>query len=250
MCEAASIAAGIAAVAGAGASIYGAQQQKAEYARARAAQERADSERKAVSMLMRNENDDFSKKRNEEIIKEAAEVAPMENRPQLLQQAEDTRTQSNINAMQAANALGEAAIERGAEGDHSEAYTQARARTAANQTERAVKLARLFGAQDAAGDALMTQHSNALNPRLMQGALGAQRNSMNRGYDWVLGDIGGRAARDTQIDPSKGAMASSLGGAALNWGLSGIGGQMGEAGWGAKPKPYTKAELASLDRLF
>ena len=62
-------------------------------------------------------------------MQEAEVVAP--SRVQQVQQAEDTQTASNVNALQQANLLGEDSVAAGAQGNQSNAYLKARAEAAA-----------------------------------------------------------------------------------------------------------------------
>ena len=225
MCYAAAIPYVIAAV-GAGVSYYGQQQQASEYKRAQREQDAYNTAQQQLALNQRAEDRKFSDEKNASILKEAETVAP--TRTAQIQQAEDTQTASNVNALQQANLLGDDSIAAGAAGNQSQTYLKARAEAAAKQTDQAIKLARLFGAQGAGNDAVANQALGAIDHRLDQQALDARRRSMHNGYDWLFDDLSVRKARAKgNYNPSKGAGAQALGGAAMNIGMSGIGSQTG-----------------------
>ena len=215
-----------AAIIGAGVAYKGQQNQKAEYNRARREQEAHTAAQRQMALNQKQEERKFSDEKNQSILDEAATVAP-QSRAQQVTAAEDKQTDSNVKALQAANLLGEDAISTGAAGNQSDEYIAARANAAANQTERAVKLARLFGQQGAGQAAMADQALGALDFRLNQQAIDAKRRSMQRGYGWMFDDLAQRQQLATKVDPSKGANAQLIGGTMMNIGLSGLGGEAG-----------------------
>ena len=225
MCYVAAIPYVIAAV-GAGVSYYGQQQQASEYKRAQREQDAYNTAQQQLALNQRAEDRKFSDEKNASILKEAETVAP--TRTAQIQQAEDTQTASNVNALQQANLLGDDSVAAGAAGNQSQTYLKARAEAAAKQTDQAIKLARLFGAQGAGNDAVANQALGAIDHRLDQQALDARRRSMHNGYDWLFDDLSVRKARAKgNYNPSKGAGAQALGGAAMNIGMSEMGGYFG-----------------------
>ncbi len=232
MCEAASIAAGIAAVVGAGMSYYGQQQQAAEYKRAQREQNAYAAAQRQLALNQQAEERKFGDEKNASILQEAEQVAP--DRVQRMQAAEDKQAESNINALQQANLLGGDSIAATAEGRQSDEYLKARAETATRQTEQAIKLARLFGAQTAGQDAVATQMQGALDHRLNQQAIDARRRSMQHGYDWMFDDLSVRKAKAKgNYNPAKGAGLQAVGGAAMNIGMSGMGNYFGSSAGGS-----------------
>ena len=146
---------------------------------------------------------------------------------QQVQQAADTQTASNVNALQQANLLGEESVAQGAQGNQSNAYLKARAEAAAKQTDQAIKLARLFGATGAGNQAVANQAQSALDYRLNQQAIDANRRSMQRGYQWMFDDLALRGNKAARVDASKGQTAQALGGLLMSYGGNGIGSQAG-----------------------
>ena len=172
------------------------------------------------------EENQFSQRKQQSVLNEAEVVAP--DRVQQVQQAADTQTASNVNALQQANLLGEESVAQGAQGNQSNAYLKARAEAAAKQTDQAIKLARLFGATGAGNTAVANQAQSALDYRLDQQAIDANRRSMQRGYDWMFDDLSVRRAKaQNNYNPNKGAGLQALGGLAMNYGANGIGSQAG-----------------------
>ena len=237
MCYVAAIPAVIAAV-GAGMSYYGQQQQAGEYKRAQREQDAHAAAQRQLALNQKNEEEKFSEQKNKSIMQEAEAVAP--TRLEHVQQAEDTQTASNVNALQQANVLGGDSVAAGAQGNQSNAYLKARAEAAAKQTDQAIKLARLFGATGAGNTAVANQAQNALDFRLDQQAIDAQRRSMQRGYDWMFDELSvNRAKAQNNYNPNKGAGLQALGGMAMSYGANGIGTSMGNAaGSGAAAGNY------------
>ena len=171
------------------------------------------------------EENQFSQRKQQSVLNEAEVVAP--DRVQQVQQAADTQTASNVNALQQANLLGEESVAQGAQGNQSNAYLKARAEAAAKQTDQAIKLARLFGATGAGNTAVANQAQSALDYRLDQQAIDANRRSMQRGYQWMFDDLALRGNKAARVDASKGQTAQALGGLAMSYGANGIGSQAG-----------------------
>ena len=225
MCYVAAIPAIVAAV-GAGMSYYGQQQQASEYKRAQREQDAYAAAQRQLALNQKGEEQKFSEQKNKSIMQEAEAVAP--TRLEHVQQAEDTQTASNVNALQQANLLGEDSVAAGAQGNQSNTYLKARAEAAAKQTDQAIKLARLFGATGAGNTAVANQAQNALDFRLDQQAIDANRRSMQRGYDWMFDDLSvNRAKAQNNYNPNKGAGWQAAGGLAMNYGANGIGSQAG-----------------------
>lgn len=217
------------AIAAAGYGLNHASQraQQHEYNRAKQADDFYENQRLQQLIKQQNENNDFAARKNQEIVKEAEAVAPNQNRVDEIQRQTDTQTASNIRALQDLNAVGNDSVARFADGNHSDAYNLKRAETAANQTAQAINLARLFAAQSAPSAAMAQQRSNSLDHRLNQGLIDAQRNSANRGHNVIQESIANRRNRATRIDPTKGQAQQALGGAMMQYGLSGVGQQAG-----------------------
>ena len=216
----------IAMAIGTAATVAGQNQQRNEAKRAQAAQDQFNAMQKKMVLDKQAEENQFSQRKQQSVLNEAEVVAP--DRVQQVQQAADTQTASNVNALQQANLLGEESVAQGAQGNQSNAYLKARAEAAAKQTDQAIKLARLFGATGAGNTAVANQAQQAIDYRLDQQSIDAQRRSMQRGYDWMFDDLAVRRERAKgNYNPAKGAGAQAFGGAAMNIGMSGIGSQAG-----------------------
>ena len=224
MCYVAAIPYVVAAV-GAGMSYYGQQQQAGEFKRAQNEQDAYATAQRQLALNQKGEEQKFSEQKNKSIMQEAEAVAP--TRLEHVQQAEDTQTASNVNALRQANVLGGDSVAQGAQGNQSNAYLKARAEAAAKQTDQAIKLARLFGSTGAGNTAVANQAQNALDFRLDQQAIDANRRSMQRGYDWMFDDLALRGNKAARVDASKGQTAQALGGLAMSYGANGIGSQAG-----------------------
>lgn len=236
MCYVAAIPAVIAAV-GAGVSYYGQQQQASEYKRAQREQDAHAAAQRQLALNQKGEEEKFSEQKNKSIMQEAEAVAP--TRLEHVQQAEDTQTASNVKALQQANVLGGDSVAQGAQGNQSNTYLKARAEAAAKQTDQAIKLARLFGATGAGNTAVANQAQQAIDYRLDQQSIDAQRRSMQRGYQWMFDDLALRGNKAARVDASKGQTAQALGGLAMSYGANGIGTSMGNAaGSGAAAGNY------------
>ena len=177
----------IAMAIGTAATVAGQNQQRNEAKRAQAAQDQFNAMQKKMVLDKQAEENQFSQRKQQSVLNEAEVVAP--DRVQQVQQAADTQTASNVNALQQANLLGEESVAQGAQGNQSNAYLKARAEAAAKQTDQAIKLARLFGATGAGNTAVANQAQSALDYRLDQQAIDANRRSMQRGYDWMFDDL-------------------------------------------------------------
>ncbi len=238
MCDGYSIAYGIAAVVGAAASYAGQQQQVKEYKRANAEQEAYANAQQYLANSKRQEEQRMGEEQRQSVLDEAQDVAPT-RRPQM-QQAEDKQTASNVNALQQANLLGQDSIAQAAEGNQSEEYLRQRAESAGRQTDRAIKLARLFGASGAGQEAMANQMMGSINHRLDQSAIAARRNAMRSGYDWMFDNMDNeRTKARAKYDPSKGMGMQALGGTMMNIGMSGLGQSMGSAAGGMKANKTT-----------
>lgn len=215
----------IAMAIGTAATVAGQNQQRNEAKRAQAAQDQFNAMQKKMVLDKQAEENQFSQRKQQSVLNEAEVVAP--DRVQQVQQAADTQTASNVNALQQANLLGEESVAQGAQGNQSNAYLKARAEAAAKQTDQAIKLARLFGATGAGNTAVANQAQSALDYRLDQQAIDANRRSMQRGYQWMFDDLSLRGNKAARVDASKGQTAQALGGLAMSYGANGIGSQAG-----------------------
>ena len=215
----------IAMAIGTAATVAGQNQQRNEAKRAQAAQDQFNAMQKKMVLDKQAEENQFSQRKQQSVLNEAEVVAP--DRVQQVQQAADTQTASNVNALQQANLLGEESVAQGAQGNQSNAYLKARAEAAAKQTDQAIKLARLFGATGAGNTAVANQAQSALDYRLDQQAIDANRRSMQRGYQWMFDDLALRGNNAARVDASKGQTAQALGGLAMSYGANGIGSQAG-----------------------
>ena len=215
----------IAMAIGTAATVAGQNQQRNEAKRAQAAQDQFNAMQKKMVLDKQAEENQFSQRKQQSVLNEAEVVAP--DRVQQVQQAADTQTASNVNALQQANLLGEESVAQGAQGNQSNAYLKARAEAAAKQTDQAIKLARLFGATGAGNTAVANQAQQAIDYRLDQQSIDAQRRSMQRGYQWMFDDLALRGNNAARVDASKGQTAQALGGLAMSYGANGIGSQAG-----------------------
>ena len=215
----------IAMAIGTAATVAGQNQQRNEAKRAQAAQDQFNAMQKKMVLDKQAEENQFSQRKQQSVLNEAEVVAP--DRVQQVQQAADTQTASNVNALQQANLLGEESVAQGAQGNQSNAYLKARAEAAAKQTDQAIKLARLFGATGAGNQAVANQAQSALDFRLDQQAIDANRLSMQRGYQWMFDDLALRGNKAARVDASKGQTAQALGGLLMSYGGNGIGSQAG-----------------------
>lgn len=215
----------IAMAIGAAATVAGQNQQRNEAKRAQAAQDQFNVMQKKMVLDKQAEENQFSQRKQQSVLNEAEVVAP--DRVQQVQQAADTQTASNVNALQQANLLGEESVAQGAQGNQSNAYLKARAEAAAKQTDQAIKLARLFGATGAGNQAVANQAQQAIDYRLDQQAIDANRRSMQRGYQWMFDDLALRGNKAARVDASKGQTAQALGGLLMSYGGNGIGSQAG-----------------------
>ena len=215
----------IAMAIGTAATVAGQNQQRNEAKRAQAAQDQFNAMQKKMVLDKQAEENQFSQRKQQSVLNEAEVVAP--DRVQQVQQAADTQTASNVNALQQANLLGEESVAQGAQGNQSNTYLKARAEAAAKQTDQAIKLARLFGATGAGNTAVANQAQQAIEYRLDQQSIDAQRRSMQRGYQWMFDDLALRGNNAARVDPSKGQTAQALGGLAMSYGANGIGSQAG-----------------------
>ena len=215
----------IAMAIGTAATVAGQNQQRNEAKRAQAAQDQFNAMQKKMVLDKQAEENQFSQRKQQSVLNEAEVVAP--DRVQQVQQAADTQTASNVNALQQANLLGEESVAQGAQGNQSNAYLKARAEAAAKQTDQAIKLARLFGATGAGNKAVANQAQSALDYRLDQQAIDANRRSMQRGYQWMFDDLALRGNKAARVDASKGQTAQALGGLLMSYGGNGIGSQAG-----------------------
>ena len=243
MCEPSSIIAGIAAVVGAGMTYAGQQKQAAEVKRARNEQAAHTAAQRQLAQQQQDDELKLSKEKQDAITDEAEEVSPNKRVEQI--EAETVKAQeSNVNAMEDANLLGEDSINQAGEGNYSDAYIQKKALDEANQTDAAIGMARLFGARTATGRAIQNNKINQIQHQLRQSDIDGKRNSVRAGYNVLFNDLGARKAEKSAVDSSKGGALSALGGAAMNYGLSTMGNGMGaNAG-------KTQANKNIYDNLF
>lgn len=221
MCDPVSIGMG---VAGLGLSYYGQSQQQKAMNNYNNAQDALRSRQKALALTEQQNQDVLQGQKNLNVVDEAAKMTAAEPRVQALRQAEDVATQSNVRALEQANAIGVNQSDNS--GHDSEAYLQAKADAVARQQDSAIKLARLFGQSGAINEAMQSQATNALENTLKEQALKYQSRQSQRGYE-VQNDLLGKQSAGLRYDSSAGQMASGLGGMFMQAGMSGIGAQAG-----------------------
>ena len=221
MCDPVSIGMG---VAGLGLSYYGQSQQQKAMNNYNNAQDALRSRQKALALTEQQNQDVLQGQKNLNVVDEAAKMTAAEPRVQALRQAEDVATQSNVRALEQANAIGVNQSDNS--GHDSEAYLQAKADAVARQQDSAIKLARLFGQSGAINGAMQTQATNALENTLKEQALKYQSRQSQRGYE-VQNDLLGKQSAGLRYDSSAGQMASGLGGMFMQAGMAGIGAQAG-----------------------
>ena len=221
MCDPVSIGMG---VAGLGLSHYGQRQQQKAMNNYNNAQDALRSRQKALALTEQQNQDVLQGQKNLNVVDEAAKMTAAEPRVQALRQAEDVATQSNVRALEQANAIGVNQSDNS--GHDSEAYLQAKADAVARQQDSAIKLARLFGQSGAINGAMQSQATNALENTLKEQALKYQSRQSQRGYE-VQNDLLGKQSAGLRYDSSAGQLASGLGGMFMQAGMSGIGAQAG-----------------------
>ena len=221
MCDPVSIGMG---VAGLGLSYYGQRQQQKAMNNYNNAQDALRSRQKALALTEQQNQDVLQGQKNLNVVDEAAKMTAAEPRVQALRQAEDVATQSNVRALEQANAIGVNPSDNS--GHDSEAYLQAKADAVARQQDSAIKLARLFGQSGAINGAMQTQATNALENTLKEQALKYQSRQSQRGYE-LQNDLLGKQSAGLRYDSSAGQLSSGLGGMFMQAGMSGIGAQAG-----------------------
>ena len=217
MCDPVSIGMG---VAGLGLSYYGQRQQQKAMNNYNNAQDALRSRQKALALTEQQNQDVLQEQKNLNVVDEAAKMTAAEPRVQALRQAEDTATQSNVRALEQANAVGVNQSDNS--GHDSEAYLQAKADAVARQQDSAIKLARLFGQSGAINGAMQSQATNALENTLKEQALKYQSRQSQRGYE-LQNDLLGKQSAGLRYDSSAGQLSSGLGGMFMQAGMSGIG---------------------------
>ena len=85
----------------------------------------------------------------------------------------------------------------------------------------------VFEKTGAGNQAVANQAQSALDYRLNQQAIDANRRSMQRGYQWMFDDLALRGNKAARVDASKGQTAQALGGLLMSYGGNGIGSQAG-----------------------
>ena len=221
MCDPVSIGMG---VAGLGLSYYGQSQQQKAMNNYNNAQDALRSRQKALALTEQQNQDVLQGQKNLNVVDEAAKMTAAEPRVQALRQAEDVATQSNVRALEQANAIGVNPSDNS--GHDSEAYLQAKADAVARQQDSAIKLARLFGQSGAINGAMQSQATNALENTLKEQALKYQSRQSQRGYE-LQNDLLGKQSAGLRYDSSAGQLSSGLGGMFMQAGMSGIGAQAG-----------------------
>ena len=217
MCDPVSIGMG---VAGLGLSYYGQRQQQKAMNNYNNAQDALRSRQKALALTEQQNQDVLQGQKNLNVVDEAAKMTAAEPRVQALRQAEDVATQSNVRALEQANAIGVNQSDNS--GHDSEAYLQAKADAVARQQDSAIKLARLFGQSGAINGAMQSQATNALENTLKEQALKYQSRQSQRGYE-LQNDLLGKQSAGLRYDSSAGQLASGLGGMFMQAGTAGIG---------------------------
>ena len=217
----------VVAAIGAGVSYYGQQKQQAAQDDYNNKQEALQNQQKQLALQQQLKEDDLWKEKSANIVDEAAKVSAAEPRQQAMTQAEDAATASNVKALEQAQALGEASVGKSAEGAQSDAYLNARAKAASEQTDRAIGLARLFGKQGAIGDAMQNQGISAMDNMLKSQGLDFQNRQQRRGLEGAV-DLLGKQSNSVKFDSSAGQTEQSLGGLFVQHGMSGVGSAWGQ----------------------
>ena len=215
------------AIIGAGVSYYGQKQAQDAQDEYNNKQEALQNQQKQLALQQQAKEDDLWKEKSANIVDEASKVTAAEPRQQAMQQAEDTATASNVKALEQANALGDASVGKSAEGAQSDAYLNARAKAASEQTDRAIGLARLFGKQGAIGDAMQNQGISAMDNMLKSQGLDFQNRQQRRGFEGAV-DLLGKQSNSVRFDSSAGQAAQSLGGLFTSAGMHGVGQAWGQ----------------------
>ena len=219
----------VAAVAGVGASIYGANKAQAAQDEYNRKMEANQNQQKQLALQQQAKEDAFGKEKAADIVDEAAKMSAAQPRVDAMKKAEDTATASNVNALEQANALGNDSVDKSAEGNQSEAYLNARAEAAAKQSDSAIKLARLFGASGSIDNAMQAQSQSTIQNKLNQQAIDFRNRQQRRGFDGAL-DLLGKQAASTKYDATAGQSAQAIGGALFNAGAKGLGNSFGSSG--------------------
>lgn len=217
----------IVAAVGAGVSYYGQQQAQRAQDDYNNKQEALQNKQRQLALQQQAKEDDLWKEKSANIVDEASKVTAAESRQQAMQQAEEAATASNVKALEVANALGDASVGKSAEGAQSDAYLNARAKAASEQTDRAIGLARLFGKQGAIGDAMQNQGISAMDNMLKSQGLDFQNRQQRRGFEGAV-DLLGKQSNSVKFDSSAGQAAQSLGGLFTSAGMDGIGQAWGQ----------------------
>lgn len=225
MCNPLAISA-VTALAGAGMSYAGQKQQAAEVNRARNEQAAHSAAQKDLARQQQADELELSQQKKQAIIDEAEEVAPNQRVEQIETETQKAQ-QSNVSALEEANLLGVESIKDSGDGNYSDTYEQQKALKAAQQTEDAIAMARLFGASTATNRAIANQDLNAIQHRLKQSEIDGNRNSVRAGYNVLFNDLAARGAEKSQVDSSKGGALQALGGAAMQYGMGELGNQAG-----------------------
>ena len=221
MCDPVSIGMG---VAGLGLSYYGQRQQQKAMNNYNNAQDALRSRQKALALTEQQNQDVLQGQKNLNVVDEAAKMTAAEPRVQALRQAEDVATQSNVRALEQANAIGVNQSDNS--GHDSEAYLQAKADAVARQQDSAIKLARLFGQSGAINGAMQSQATNALENTLKEQALKYQSRQSQRGFE-LMNNLIGHQQQGVRMDTNAGKNQAALGGMFMQAGMSGIGAQAG-----------------------
>lgn len=212
---------------GIGTTLYGQQQAQSAQDDYNNKQEALQNQQKQLALQQQAKEDELWKEKSANIVDEASKVTAAESRQQAMQQAEEAATASNVKALEAANALGDASVGKSAEGAQSDAYLNARAKAASEQTDRAIGLARLFGKQGAIGDAMQNQGISAMDNMLKSQGLDFQNRQQRRGFEGSV-DLLGKQSNSVKFDSSAGQTAQSLGGLFTSAGMNGIGQEWGQ----------------------
>ena len=220
----------ILAVVGTGMSIYSSQQAQAAQDDYNNKQEALQNQQKQLALQQQDREAEGWKAKSENIVDEAGKLSTGDVRNQAMQAAEDTATASNVSALEQANALGDTSVGQSAAGDHSDAYLQARAKAASEQTDKAIGMARLFGKQGAIGDALQNQGLSAIDNTLKGQAIDFKVRQGNRGFTNTF-DLLNKQSAATKFDSSAGQTAGALGGMFMSAGAKGIGSTAGSGGY-------------------
>lgn len=225
MCEPTSIM----AVLGTGLSLYGQSKQQQAQDDYNNKQKMLETKQKQLALTQQQAEDAVWKEKSANIIDEAGKINAAAPRQEAMRQAESTATTSNVSALEQAQAVGGDAIGKSYEGGQSDAYLNARAQAASDQTSKAINMARLFAKQGAVGNAMQNQAIGAIDNTLKDQSLNFRARQARRGYDNAQ-DLISKQQNSMQLDSNAGQTEGAIGGMLFNAGAKGVGSNLGGSG--------------------